>query len=379
MKFTINRHVFLKHLSDVQRAITSKTTIPVLTGVKLALTTNELVLTGSDASISIEKIISSDIKENELDIIQTGSIVLPARFFGEIIRKLSGKDVQITLLENNKVEIVSDKSVFTINGIDAELYPIISNIDIEENQTISIASFLFKNVLSQTIFAASTSENRPILTGIHLVVENGQLITTATDSHRMSRRIILLPSISKDISYQCTIPAKSLVELSRILSDEEDVKMTVSDNKVLFTTENLYFYSRLVEGIYPDVSRLLKNQYETTFKVESSIFLQSVERASILSTEGKNDIVTLTLNKNSFISSESAEIGYVEEELDMLSFEGKPMKISFNPNYMKDALKAFQNQKIEINLIEEGKPFTLKLDEENDYFVQLITPIRTRN
>ncbi|MBS4750242.1 DNA polymerase III subunit beta [Carnobacteriaceae bacterium zg-ZUI78] len=379
MKFTINRHVFLKHLSDVQRAITSKTTIPVLTGVKLALTTNELVLTGSDASISIEKIISSDIEENELDIIQTGSIVLPARFFGEIIRKLSGKDVQITLLENNKVEIVSDKSVFTINGIDAELYPIISNIDIEENQTISIASFLFKNVLSQTIFAASTSENRPILTGIHLVVENGQLITTATDSHRMSRRIILLPSISKDISYQCTIPAKSLVELSRILSDEEDVKMTVSDNKVLFTTENLYFYSRLVEGIYPDVSRLLKNQYETTFKVESSIFLQSVERASILSTEGKNDIVTLTLNKNSFISSESAEIGYVEEELDMLSFEGKPMKISFNPNYMKDALKAFQNQKIEINLIEEGKPFTLKLDEENDYFVQLITPIRTRN
>lgn len=380
MKFTINRHVFLKHLQDVQKAITSKTTIPVLTGIKLLLTDQELMLTGSDASISIEKIISSSIEDYELVIEQKGQIVLPSRFFSEIIKKLPGKLVTLTLLDNNKVEISSEKSIFTINGIDANLYPNIQNIDIQEYQSVQIPTILLKNIFAQTVIAASTSENRPILTGIHLVIKNKQFIATATDSHRMSRRIIDLPNIDENFEKICTVPAKSVIELSKILDDEDTITMSISENKVLFMTDTLYFYSRLLEGNYPDVSRLLQHQYPFKLVLNAATFLHSVERASILSTEGKNDFITLHFDETVTLSSESSEIGRVEETIEYISLTSNPIKISFNPNYMKDALKVVNGQDIEISLQEEGKPFTIKINnEEADKFIQLITPIRTRN
>lgn len=378
MKFSINRLQFIKHLNDVQRAISSKTTIPILTGMKLTLTADELLLTGSDASISIEKVISTQQEANHLTIIEKGEIVLPSRFFGEIIRKLSGEDVSITLLDQCKIEIISEKSVFTINGINAEFYPHIQTIDADDKDSVKIPALLLKNVLNQTVIAASTSEQRPLLTGIHLTIKDNQLIAVATDSHRMSRRIVQLSEATTD--KMCTIPAKSLVELSRIVSDDETITMSISDNKVLFMTENLYFYSRLLEGNYPDVSRLLQQEYPYKLVLNANTFLQSVERASILSTEGKNDIVTLLLAEHKVtLSSESSEVGRVEEDIDYLSLESEPIKISFNPNYMKDALKVVHNQDIEIGLQEEGKPFTIKLlGEEANHFIQLITPIRTR-
>lgn len=380
MKFSINRLIFLKNLTDVQRAISSKTTIPILTGIKLLLKNGDLLLTGSDASISIERIISSEIEENDLTIFQEGQIVLPSRFFGEIIKKLPDETVTISLLDNNKVEIISGKSDFIINGIDAQLYPIIQNIETEEHNTIQIPTQLFKNVLSQTIIAASTSEQRPILTGIHLVIKNKQLIAVATDSHRMSRRIVDLPNISSDFEQTCTIPAKSLIELSRTLTDEEYVTMSISENKVLFTTETLYFYSRLLEGVYPDVSRLLHNHYPYKLVLNATTFLQSVERVSLLSVEGKNDFITLHFNNSVTLSSESSEIGRVVEDIEYITLDSEPVKISFNPNYMKDSLKILNGQDIEISLQEEGKPFLIKqVGEDSEKFIQLITPIRTRN
>lgn len=380
MKFSINRLNFLKHLTDVQRAISSKTTIPILTGIKLLLKNDQLLLTGSDASISIERIVTNQIEENDLTIFEEGQIVLPSRFFGEIIKKLSGDTVTITLLDNNKVKIVSDKSDFVINGIDADLYPHIQNIDIENTNTIQVPTILFKNVLAQTIIAASTSEQRPILTGIHFTIKNKQLIAVATDSHRMSRRVVDLPNINETFEQTCTVPAKSLVELSRILTDEEYVTMTITENKILFSTDTLYFYSRLLEGMYPDVSRLLHQEYPYKINLNASQFLQSVERVSILSAEGKNDFITLTIDSQVTLSSESTEIGRVVEDIDYIALNSDTIKISFNPHYMRDSLRILSGQDIEISLQEQGKPFIIKqVGEDSERFIQLITPIRTRN
>lgn len=317
MKFSINKHQFIKHLTDVQRAISSKSAIAILTGIKLNVTKDGIYLTGSDTNISIEKIILTTDEVNELTIQQTGKLVLPSRFFIEIIKKLANDTVEITLLDNQKLEIKSGKSTFHINGIDADLYPIIDNIESDDHNTIQLPTFLFKTVLSQTIIAASTSENRPILTGIHLHISNGELTATATDSHRMSKRIVQLPNISKEVTYDCVIPARSLNELSKIISDDAHLTMVLSDNKVLFISENLYFYSRLLEGNYPDVSRLLSQQMTTHLTLNANEFLHAVERVSILSTEGKSDVVTLDSTSTNEIKlyTESSEIGYVEDVL----------------------------------------------------------------
>lgn len=382
MKFSINKTQFLKHLTDVQRSITSKSTIAILTGIKLNVTKDSIYLTGSDANISIEKIILESDEKNQLTIEKTGKIVLPARFFIEIIKKLPLEIVDIILLDNYKIQIKSGKSIFNINGLDADLYPIIDNIESTDANTIQLPTFLFKTVLSQTIIAAATNEHRPILTGIHLQIENGQLIATATDSHRMSKRIVQLPNLSKEVSYSCIIPARSLNELTKIISDDDHLTMVLSDTKVLFISENLYFYSRLLEGNYPDVSRLLTQTMSTQLFVSANEFLHIVERVAILSTEGKNDFVTLEIldDKTIKLFSESSEIGYVEETLSIEEFSGSTLKIAFNPNYMKDALRVLSGHDVIIGLIDEGRPFTLKAKTDNEnQFIQLITPIRTRN
>lgn len=379
MLFSINRLVLLKNLSDVQKSISYKTTIPILTGIKLETTKNQLILTGSDASISIQKIISDSNEENYLSIEQEGSIVLPSRLFVEIIKKLSNNLVTIQLLDNNQVEITSDKSVFKLNGNSAEQYPKISSIEQKEHQEFSISSFLLKQILNQTLFSASTDETRPLLTGINLSIEDKYLYAISTDSHRMSRRIVELNNVSNDLKVKCTIPAKSLNELSKIIEDNEKLNISISENKILFYTDTLYFYSRLLEGNYPDITRLLNNKYNIEIDINSYNLLKAVERASIFSTESKKEYITLQVKNNIIkLYSESTEIGYVEEEVEYLNLSGDEITISFNPNYMKDALKVLHGVDIKFSLIEDGKPFTIKAkDDEKNYFMQLITPIRT--
>lgn len=382
MQFTINKKEFVHHLNDVQRAISSKTAIAILAGIKINVTTDGIYLTGSDSNISIEKIIAIQDTTNQLTIEKTGKVVVISRLFIEIIKKLPDEMVSIKLLNNQKIEIKSGKSTFTINTLDADLYPIIDNIDSDNYPSVSLPTFLFKSVLAQTIIAASTSENRPILTGVHLVIENGQLIVTATDSHRMSKRIVNLPQIDTALRYNCVIPARSLNELTKILSDDNHLTMVLSETKVLFISENLYFYSRLLEGNYPDVSRLLNQPMETNIVLHSTTLLNVVDRVALLSNESGDDFITLKIINNDTIEvvSESSEIGNVIEELTPLHFEGKLLKIAFNPNYMKDALRVLPHQDIVIGLMDEGRPFTIyaKNDEEK-HFIQLITPIRTRN
>lgn len=380
MKFSINRQVFIKHLSDVQRAISSKTAIPILTGIKLTLTNDSLFLLGSDANISIEKKIDVTDEKNELTIEQTGALVLPSRFFGEIIKKLSSKTFTLTVVDHNKVEITSGQSIFVINGVDAQLYPAIEHIEKTEQNTIQLDAFLLKNVLSQTIIAVAQNELKPIFTGIHIIIEKNTLTAIATDTHRMSKRVITLQTNNDDFTFSCTIPAKSLNELTKIVADDDTLTVTFTDNKVLFVSENLYFYSRLLEGNYPDVSRLLKQEMKSHLYLNASAFLQAVDRVSLLSTENKIDYITLNISEaNGLLYSENSEIGYVEEAIEFSNYTGESIKISFNPNYMKDALRVLSQQNIVISLLDNGRPFTLK--EENDTqnsFIQLITPVRTR-
>ena len=198
MKFTINRHIFLKNLSDVQKAVATKTTIPILTGIKMVLTNDTLLLSGSDADISIERIIPVQEASNECTVTRTGSVVIGARFFGEIIRKLPGDYVTFDLKENFQLEITAEQSRFNVLGIDAVNYPKLPTIDTQD--VIDVSPVLFKRIIAQTVLAASVQETRPILTGVCVTIENGQLTAVATDSHRMSQRVIRLSGIGLSVT-----------------------------------------------------------------------------------------------------------------------------------------------------------------------------------
>ena len=375
MKLTVKRNTFLQELQTVKRAISSKTTIPILTGVKIVLTDEGLSLTGSNADISIESFLSKEDEKAQMTIESTGSIVLQARFFGEIIRKLPEDMFTLEVLDNNQVAITSGKADFTVNGLDADNYPHLPVID-AKNQ-IQLPVHLLTKIINETGFAVSLHESRPILTGVHFILDNQKLLAVATDSHRLSQRIIPIEQAAEN--FNIVIPGKSLTELSRSFTNEEEmVEISIMENQVLFKTQNMYFYSRLLEGNYPDTNRLIPTSFNTEIDFYVPELLSAIDRASLLSHEGRNNIVRLAIASDSVILyGNSPEIGKVEEPLNYEKVTGDPLEISFNPDYMKDALRAFGDMSITVKFISAIRPFTLEPTETDLDFIQLITPVRT--
>lgn len=378
MKFTVNRTAFLKSLADVQRAISTKTTIPILTGLKLKLEARGLTLTGSDADISIETFIAADDDNAELQIEQPGQIVLAARIFSEIVKKLPEKTMTFEVTENYQTEITSGSASFTIKGLDADNYPRLPEIDAEEK--LEFKGDLLKQLIGQTVIAVSTQESRPILTGIHLVIKEGELLAVATDSHRLSQRKIALPA-AQNANYDIIIPGRSLNELAKMIPEEADkISLRISENQVLFDLGKTTFYSRLLEGNYPDTERLIPKTAETSIEFNAADFLAAIERASLLSHEGQNNVVKLVLEtavQKATIYGNSPEVGNVEEELHFQNLTGNDIEISFNPDYMKDALRSFGQTTVTVAFTLPLRPFTLVPSEDHEHFVQLITPVRT--
>ena len=378
MKFTINRPAFINQLNNVLRAISSKTTIPILTGLKMVVTDHSVILTGSDADITIESTLDASDSSYGLSIEEPGAIVLPARFFNEVIKKLPDKQATIEVFNGLQVRITSGTAEFTINGQDANNYPHLP--EVESENTVELASDMLREVIDQTRIAVSKQESRPILTGIHVTLNNGILTAVATDSHRLAQRKVELPETA-DRDFDIVLPGASMTELAKMIVDEKDgVKMQITENQALFIFGNTHFYSRLLEGNYPETSRLIPESSDTRLEITASDLLASIERVSLLSHESRNNVVKLSVNpenKIATVSGTSADVGNVEEEINADQIVGNPLEISFNPDYMRDALKSFGQTKILISFTTALRPFTLVPTEEKANFVQLITPVRT--
>ncbi|MGF2614028.1 DNA polymerase III subunit beta [Rossellomorea vietnamensis] len=377
MKFVIQRDDLVQSVGDVMKAVTSRTTIPILTGIKIIATDEGVTLTGSDSDISIESFIPTEEDGNEIvEVIEKGGIVLQAKFFSEIVKKLPMDTVEIEVQNHLQTVIRSGKAEFNLNGLDPEEYPHLPQI--EEGNAFKVPTDLLKTMVRQTVFAVSTSETRPILTGVNWRVENGELSCIATDSHRLAMRKAPLESDTGN-EYNIVIPGKSLTELSKILDDNsEPVEIVITDNQVLFKAKHLLFFSRLLEGNYPDTSRLIPNESKTELVLATKEFLQAIDRASLLAREGRNNVVKLSTVESGVIeiSSNTPEIGKVIEQVQSQSNEGEELKISFSAKYMMDALKALEGTEIHIDFTGAMRPFVIK-PLHDDSILQLILPVRT--
>ncbi|ADE67143.1 MULTISPECIES: DNA polymerase III subunit beta [Priestia] len=377
MKFIIQKDYLVQSVQDVMKAVSSRTTIPILTGIKIVATEEGVTLTGSDSDISIESFIPNEEEGKEIvDIQKPGSVVLPARFFSEIVKKLPKDIVELDVQSHFLTIIRSGKAEFNLNGLDAEEYPHLPQI--EENNMFRLPTDLLKNMIRQTVFAVSTSETRPILTGVNWKVDGKELTCIATDSHRLALRKATIET-GNEATYNVVIPGKSLSEFSKILDDSHElVDIVITENQVLFKTKHLLFFSRLLDGNYPDTSRLIPADSKTDVILNVKEFLQSIDRASLLAREGRNNVVKLsTLDEGIVeISSNSPEIGKVIEEVQSQSISGEELKISFSAKYMLDALKALEGTDIKINFTGAMRPFVIRTLED-DSMLQLILPVRT--
>lgn len=377
MRFIIQRDKLMTSIQDVMKAISARAAIPILTGMKIEVNQQGITLTGSDSDISIESYTPAE--EDGMvyvEEIETGSIVIQARYFPDIIRKLPEKTVEIYTDSNFNVTIRSGNAEFNLNGQDADEYPQLPKLQVENS--FEIDTTVLKGLIHQTVFAISTMETRPILTGVKISLKDSNLNFTATDSHRLASKEIFLEGVNLELS-NIVIPGKSLNELYKILNDTEDtIEVSATNNLILFRTKHLYFLSRLLDGNYPETSRLIPDEGQTILHAKTRDLIQTIDRASLLAKEEQNNVVKLTTKENQVIeiTSNSPEVGQVAEEISIQDIKGEELKISFSAKYMLDALRAIENEEVTIDFTGAMRPFVIRPTNE-EKIIQLITPVRT--
>lgn len=372
MKLTIKQPILMEHLNYVIRGISNKNLIPILNCIKFELTNTGLYLMSTDNEIAIKTFIDKKDIEN-IDI--CGNIVVSGRFIYEIIRKLPNELINIEEVVDSKLSITTSNSSFQLNCNDESEFP---NLELEENKTpIIIEKKLFKNIINQTIFATSTQESRPVLTGINFHIENDTLQCIATDSYRLAKKTINIDNPMTNV-VDIIIPTRNISELIKLFNDDEDsLELHIFNNKVIFKFNDIIMMSRLINGTYPDTSKLIPDTYEIVLKVNLSDFYDSIDRASLLTNEADKNTIKLESNKNEVtVSSNIPEIGNVEEKVSVENINKTDIKIAFSSKYMMDALKSFGSNEIELLFNGDIKPIILK-NPESDDLIQLILPIRT--
>lgn len=378
MKITVQRDKLSNAVSHVSKAVSSRTTIPILTGIKIKADEEGLTLTASDSDVSIEvQIPLEEADEWGVTVHQAGNIVLPARIFSEIVRKLPSNEIHIEADERLVTTIRSGQAEFSINGMDANEYPQLPHL--EEEKVFSIPGDLLKTMIRQTVFGVSTSEMRPILTGLMWSLEQGKLRFVATDSHRLASRTAMVECPEELSFHNVVVPGKSCNELVKILDEDQNpADIVVTDNQILVKSKHILFYSRLLEGTYPDTTRIIPQGSKTEITVNTKEFLQSIERASLLSREGKSNVVKMVTlpDGNVEITSNAPEIGKVTDVLQPKAMEGEELKISFNAKYMIDALRAIDSSEIKASFNGPMSPFVLR-PTDHDWMLHLILPVRT--
>jgi DNA polymerase-3 subunit beta len=371
MKFTINRDLLLLNLMNVSRALSTKAPMPILTGIKIEARNNFLFLTASNNEISIQALIKD---KRLLQIEEEGVIVVPGKYFIEIVRKTDSKDIDFSVFEENIVKILADRSNFSLNALDKDNYPFISFSDSENVLKLDVGNL--RQIIRKTTFATSLSESRVILTGVSFSTDGRKLEVVATDSFRLAKKFMFFEN---EYSVNVVIPSKSLDELNKIFDDVDSmVEMHFSPTKVLFKYKNLLFQTRLIDGTFPNTSNLIPTDFLTSVKFNKNELISAIERASLFTTYDSSNIIKLTIHndKTVEIASTSNEIGAVKEELIPLECsKALDFQIAFSSKYLLEALKSFDSTEITIHFTGEIKPFIITGDYDVN-LTQLILPVR---
>jgi DNA polymerase-3 subunit beta len=374
MKLKIKRTILLEGLNKVSKAISTKNLLPVLAGIKFELKKKKLILTASDNDITIQNVIDCS-KEEDAVIENEGSIIVQGKYILDIVRKLQDEFINIEVVDELKIIISTENSVFNLNGISESEYP---NISLEESKKkIDIKAGIIKDLVNQTVFAASIEESKPVLTGINFNIVGDILECNSTDSYRLARKVIKLDKASED-NYNIVIPSHNLSEFSKIIgSDDSIVEMHIFSNKILFINDNLKFESRLINGTYPNTTNLLPDKALLVVNTNLNDFYNVIDRVSILTSDKEKNIVTLETDGDTLIlRSSSPEIGKVEEKMLITKNNKENIKISFSAKYMMEALRSFNTTIVSIEFVGEIKPILIK-SSEDETLTQLVLPIRT--
>ena len=350
-------------VSIVSKAVPNKTTMSILECILVDTTKGNITLTANDMELGIETIIDGDI-------IEKGIIALDAKIFNDIVRKLPDSEVTVETDSAYKTTITCEKAKFTIIGKPGDDFSYLPQI--ERNDPVIISQLTLKDVVRQTIFSIADNDNNKLMTGELFEITTDMLKVVSLDGHRISIRNIQLRD-----SYEhkkVIVPGKTLNEISKILSGDadKDVHIYFTDKHIIFEFDETVVVSRLIEGEYFKIDQMLSKDYETKVTINKKDMLDCIDRSLLLIKEGDKKPIIINITDGSMELKINSTVGSMNEDID-ISKEGKDLMIGFNPKFLIDALKAIDNETVDIYLVNSKAPCFIRDNDEK--YIYLILPV----
>ncbi len=366
MKLKVSQEDLANALGVVSRAVSSKNAIPVLSGIYLAAKKDTLVVRATDLELEMDSSIPAQVTED-------GAIVLPARYLTDLIRRIPFGEIEINTDDANFTAVLRwGKSQYVIHGFQPDQFPYLPEAD--GDKSLEIKQPLLREVLRQTIFAASHDEARPYLTGVHLLLRGNELHAESTDGARIAfvRTPVENPG---GMEMNVIIPTRSLNELGRTLSDKDTdtLRISLKANHAFFDLGTVKVVSRLLDGQYPDLMRLVPQSYPSGVTLARGNFTDACERAALIANDSGVKIAfapaLLTITAN------APEVGQVYEEIPA-TLQGPAVDIGFNTRYLIEGLKALSEQEFLLELSGSRNPARIR-PTTGDGYVYIVLPLIT--
>lgn len=365
MKFICDKQSILEAINVVQKAVSTKSTLPVLEGILVNAQNDSVTLTGNDLEISIEYTFPAQI-------INGGNIVLNSKIFGDIVRKLPDAPIHIETTEKNITNISCADVNFDILGLAASEFPKVPKID--RDFYIEIKDSVLKSMIRQTIYAVAVTDTKPILTGSLFEINDSVLTVVSVDGYRIAQRNEPIKQTAKNI--KVVIPGKTLGELLKIIKEEDkDIKIYISDKHVLFESEEFIVTSRLIEGEYFNYAGAIPNDYKLKVIANVGAFVDSIERAAlIIANNATKSPLKIRLSDDKATLTCSSQIGTVSDVVQVKA-EGGEIEIGFNYKYLLDAFRACDCEEVSMEFNSALSPCVIRPLEGNK-FMYMVLPVR---
>lgn len=365
MKLTMARGELLNALSVAGRGLSSRSTLPILSGILVSTSdSGDVVFQATDLEISIKHTASALVE-------RAGVSVLPGRLLSDIVRSLPESAVTIDVA-NDMASIVCGQASFTVKTLSAEDFPRFP--DVEADRKISVPTQVFSDLVSHVSKATSRDETRPILTGVLVIIEGHTVRMVATDSYRLSVKEVTLDEPAGE-DLEVVIPSKALDEAVRMASGRKKVDIGVTDNQIVFDFEDSTFITRRIEGSFPNYKQLLPKEYETTVTVSRDEFAAAVKRVSLLAQHNTPLKLSVSSEDQTLsLSATTQDVGDASEDL-MSKVDGGDVEIAFNHGFLSDGVSSAEGDMLTINIVSSLKPGVLTAAQDQG-FLYLLMPVR---
>lgn len=363
MNIICDKSKLLDGVNIALKAISGKSTMAILECLVIEVKVDTIKIIANDLELGIETIIDGQIVEE-------GSVAVNAKIFYEIIRKLPSDEVTISVNSDFMMNISGGKANFNISANATEEFPFLPNI--VKDSRVTISQFTLKEIIRQTVFSISDNENNKIMTGELFEIKGNQLKVVSLDGHRISIRKVILKETYSDVSV--IIPGKTLIEINKILNGgiDDEVNIFFTEKHVLFEFGNTLVLSRLIEGEYYKVDKMLSSDYETKLTVSKKEMLDCIDRTTLLIRESEKKPVIIDIKDDKMGFAMHSAIGSMDEEIEAVK-EGKDILIGFNPRFLMDALRVIDDEEITIYMINPKAPCFIRNKEES--YIYLILPV----